>query len=450
MAQYSGVQRHIARPFALFVIVGSVTLIVWLGKWERYDSRAQFMRLAETNADFIKSSNYPTSQQTATSLSEILKLAVIFRHQTNLAMPSTAPFVINTAEVLALPQSPNIVDMRASREAIVLPISEGIDAIFIRQSPPTIANFTRWSTIVPLIIFWTLSLLLAKFISQNLVRPLHALASCFSGVEHLEKPSLPFPGSERDDEIGHLARTLTQAHENLQAERSLREQSEKLALLGKVATGLAHEIRNPVTAVIMHAQLLKAADIERETATLIEGEAQKIESLVTQWMFLARPEPPNIRFDDMRNLILNEVAIMRAQCEHAVVDCKVSLPHALPCEVDTQRISQALRNILMNSIQAMPNGGDLSIDGEIAGDDVVVTVGDSGSGFSEEALTRIGDLFYSTKEGGMGVGLNVAYEVVKAHGGTIQAANRPEGGARLTITLPTKAMPSMPPSNKIL
>lgn len=431
-----GLLRHIAIPFALFVVVGSLALVGWLRERERADSRDNFRLLAQTNANFIRRSNLPSSSQLADSLSEILKVTVVFHEGSQLRTPTapSIPFFITESKLLR--KYGKVLPIGDGREAIRVPLHPDTGMIFVRRTPGFFADLARQSTLLPLAIFWLLSLLLAKAISKNLVRPIHALASSVSDLNFTDA-SRAFPGSDRRDEIGDLARSLTDTRANLHNERHRREKSEKLALLSKMATGLAHEIRNPVSAVRIHAQLLKAEGICSDTASLIEGEALKIESLVTQWMFLARPEPPDLNRQDLRSVIRKCLEALRPACDHAMVQPVVELPVPLICYVDEPRVSQALRNLMINGIQAMPDGGELCVKGEVSGDDVVVSVSDQGSGFSEETLKRFGEMFYSTKEGGMGVGLSVASEIVKAHRGQLVPSHRDKGGACVLLSLPT-------------
>ena len=104
---------------------------------------------------------------------------------------------------------------------------------------------------------------------------------------------------------------------------------------------------------------------------------------------------------------------------------------------DPQRLAQAVRNIMINAIQAMPRGGRLSVSGQAAaGQEFELRFADSGSGFSEQALAHGTELFFTEKEGGMGVGLNIVSSIVTAHGGRIKLQNDPKSGALICVTLP--------------
>lgn len=206
-------------------------------------------------------------------------------------------------------------------------------------------------------------------------------------------------------------------------------QSQRLALLGRMAANLAHEIQNPVAAIRLHGQLL--AESHPETASLIVDEATAIEGLVNQWMFLARPEPPRKSPVALGEILSQAIRLLGPAAVHARVEIRPDLDQAASVEADARRLAQVFRNVILNAIQAMPGGGTLMVTAR----DRTVTFADTGPGFSATALNRCGRVMYSEKEGGMGIGLNVARGIIRAHGGELTLANRPEGGALVRIQL---------------
>jgi len=208
-----------------------------------------------------------------------------------------------------------------------------------------------------------------------------------------------------------------------------------------MATGLAHEIRNPLAAIRMHAQLIGSAhngdlaNTANDSLPVLLGEASKIEGLVQQWMFLARPQPPQITPADLGEIVAGVVRSLTPQAEHARVRLVNEVPAGLRARVDTSRLAQAIGNVTLNAIQAMPGGGTVTIRGEQDGA-VRLLFHDTGHGFSEPALAHHADLFFSEKEGGMGIGMSVTSEILKAHHGRLLVANAAEGGAVVTLELP--------------
>lgn len=174
-------------------------------------------------------------------------------------------------------------------ECVAVPIHKGHDLLLLREPR---SAYVDPRVLQVLIAFWLLALLTAWSVVRGLVRPLRHLAR---QLPRIETPGpLELPEAARQDEIGDLARSFLRTREVLQDERETRQRMEKLAVLGRMTAALAHEIQNPVAAIRMHAQLSRAERHE-ETATIIEHEAARIESLLNQWLFLTRPEPPAMR-----------------------------------------------------------------------------------------------------------------------------------------------------------
>lgn len=220
-------------------------------------------------------------------------------------------------------------------------------------------------------------------------------------------------------------------------ERLKRAQSERLAMLGRVATSLAHDIKNPLASIQLHAQLMTTQDAEdRQAIQLIEKESEVIAGLVNQWLQLSNPLPPKLVKLDLAACIRGVAENMEGQSRHAGVDLQFDLSGPVWIMGDAQRLAQALRNLMVNAIQAMPRGGSLRMRGHSAAAEYELRFADSGSGFSELALAHGTEMFFTEKEGGMGVGLNIVSGVVTAHGGRIKLQNDPKGGAVILVTLP--------------
>jgi signal transduction histidine kinase len=188
----------------------------------------------------------------------------------------------------------------------------------------------------------------------------------------------------------------------------------------------------------MHAQLWQErAEDACEAARVIEQEAGRIEGLVNQWMYLGKPQPPATGEVELSALLVEVLRSGNAQLDHAQVRAVLEAPEPLPVRGDARRLTQVFRNLLVNAVQAMPQGGLLKVTGDRVQDFVRIQFADEGRGFSEEALRRFAEFFYSEREGGMGIGLSVASEIVAAHGGSLMALNAPRGGACVTVCLPS-------------
>lgn len=220
-------------------------------------------------------------------------------------------------------------------------------------------------------------------------------------------------------------------------ERLKRAQSERLAMLGRVATSLAHDIKNPLASIQLHAQLMTPQNEEdRQAVRLIENESEVIAGLVNQWLHLANPLPPKLVKLELTECIRGVSKNIEAQSRHAGVEIKLDLPAPIWIMGDSQRLAQAIRNLMINAIQAMPRGGILSVRGQPDDARFELRFSDSGTGFSEQALAHGTELFFTEKEGGMGVGLNIVSTIIAAHGGTINLQNDPKGGAMIIVSLP--------------
>ena len=407
-----GVSLQIAVPFGLFVVLGSLALVVWLFRSDQRESQAAFKTLAESNVSFVARWNLKPNEGLAEALSEVLELDVRF-------VPHGEPITI-----------------AKGFEFVRLEAGLGVDAVFARERPGFFGHLLSWGTLLPLGVFWLLSLVLAMVISRKLVRPIRSLAKEVVSLHSTDGSASAFPGAGRDDEIGQLSRALSDTHGRLIDERSRREEGERAAMLGKMATGLAHEIRNPVAAVRLHAQLLKECDRCGDSAATIAAEADTVEGLVNQWMFLSKPEPPEKGAHDLADCLHRCLDALAPAADHAGVEVGRKIDSGLLADVDATRMGQAFRNIALNAIHAMPDGGMLDVVGRRSGSEVEILISDVGTGFSDEALQRYGELFFSTKEGGMGVGLSVSSEIVMAHGGKLTVSNRESGGAEVCIRIP--------------
>jgi len=169
---------------------------------------------------------------------------------------------------------------------------------------------------------------------------------------------------------------------------------------------------------------------------VIEGEADRIERLLNQWLFVSRPEPPALAERDVGELVAATLRGHAARLQHAGVEVELARQGELTVACDGKRLAHVFDNLVTNAIQAMPRGGPLLV--ALTGDaaEVRIEFADRGTGFSPAALARFGEYFFSEKEGGMGIGLGVAREIVEAHGGTLRAENLAAGGARVIVVLP--------------
>ena len=434
---FSGFSLRIAIMFLLFVVIGSVALVLLLQTMAQRESDHVFTALARANAEFIKNTRLPLNERVTEPLGKVLNMRMFFRRDAGtLIPPASEPLA---SELFSLQPARGVTHLNENQEALAVAFEPGIDLLLVRPSERTLAFLSRPATLTVLAVFWLLSLALAWSVTHGIVRPLRLLASRLPHIEDDRDTSLP--GAERDDEIGQVARAYLETRAQLASERERRIVAERLALLGRMATGLAHEIHNPLSAIRLHAQILSAARAselaaaQAESSPVLLAETERIENLVNQWMFLARPAPPQVSRAELGKLVADVIRTHTALARHAGVEIKNEIASELYADIDHRRITQAVSNIIVNAIQAMPDGGKLFITGSCEAS-LRLVFRDTGSGFSATAMRRYSELFFSEKEGGMGIGLSVSEEILKSHSGALFIENAPGGGAIVSIELP--------------
>lgn len=223
--------------------------------------------------------------------------------------------------------------------------------------------------------------------------------------------------------------------ENKKAEELLRK-SEKLSLVGELAAGIAHEIRNPLTALKGFMQLLKAQNANYIDIMLVEIE--RINNIVNEFMSMAKPHSIKFVNINLKTLIEDVAAFMRPQALLHKVEIKVDFAidiEEFVCEPN--QLKQLLMNILKNAIEAMPDGGEVSLFAATAEDGHLrIQVTDQGQGMPEDALARLGEPFYSLKENGTGLGLAICHRIVEAHKGSLTFKSTLQRGTTVEICFP--------------
>ena len=401
-----------------FVLVGSVAMMGFFQYLARAEEVTALESIGRTNALFLDQNKLPQTGHMATQIGRVMG-----------------------AEVNFMETQSQSADGMAKREGDIIRVGfeleSGREVWFSRKvgQHGALPVWKRLDARLALGGFWALSLVFSLWLGRKVTSPLAKLEAALPGIGGDEAPrGLPETGPR---EIVSLAAALRETHASLVEERDRRRHAERLALLGRMATSLAHEVRNPVSAIRLHAQLLErvCALTERESANLIVGEAGRIEALVNQWLRYAKPEPVKMLPVDLPELVREARLSLGPQAQHAGVGIREEIDPAWkdhPVNGDRERLRQVLCNLLLNAIQSMPTGGAVTV--RISPG--ALQVEDQGGGFSEKALARFGEPFLSEREGGMGLGLAVSKEIIESHGGKISATNLPGGGACLRIAWP--------------
>lgn len=249
-----------------------------------------------------------------------------------------------------------------------------------------------------------------------------------------------------NDETGSVIQAINSMSEELKNREEQVIQSKKLASMGILVAGVAHELNNPLNNISMIAQTYaelydKLSREQRiEFMEKIEGETERIKGIVKNLLDFAKPKEPNLVRADMNEVIKKTLKLVQNMLDVSNIDTGLNLASGLPpVFIDENQIQQVFVNITVNAIQAMSTGGRLTISTRIGKEPGTVEVGfiDTGKGISQEFLPHIFDPFFSTKEeGGTGLGLWVSYGIVKNHGGNILVESRPGTGTCFTVQLP--------------
>lgn len=246
-----------------------------------------------------------------------------------------------------------------------------------------------------------------------------------------------------------MATIFYNQHSHLQKIKSLEAEvarQEHLSALGNMAASVAHEIRNPLNSISMGLQRLKAEFTPTQDASqygrfieLMQGEVLRLNSIVEQFLSLARPleiKPEELRIEDT----LKELAVLaEGDARPSNVRIQIIAPPDLPpLRADRNYLKQLLLNLILNGVQAMPEGGTLTLEASASGSDFFITVRDTGIGVAPENLARIFEPYFTTKAKGSGLGLAIARRIAEAHGGTITVSSEPGQGCCFRVSLPVE------------
>ncbi len=312
------------------------------------------------------------------------------------------------------------------------------------------------------------------FIASSITNPLRRMVAATNQIaqgdlnQHVRLDSR--------DEIGQLAQSFNQMTERLKAAnenliqwgktlekrveertRELREtqgflvQSEKLASLGKMAAGVAHEINNPLTSILLNTHLMLEKLDERhdffENLSLIADETSRCTEIVRGLLEFARQNPPQKTFTNVGDLIERTAQLLenQAACRNIriVTDFDPGLP---PIRLDKSKIQQVFWNLMLNAFEAMPKGGQLTISGRLSPDKKFVQLQfiDSGVGIAKENINKLFDPFFTTKSSGTGLGLAVTYGIIEQHDGKIEVKSEIGQGSVFTLSFPVGNLIAVP------
>jgi len=288
------------------------------------------------------------------------------------------------------------------------------------------------------------AVIVSHFISQRILRSLRQIQRLAKSISQGNFNKIE--GVAPADEFGSVITAINSMSEELRNREEELIQSKKLASLGILTAGVAHELTNPLNNISMIAQNYQEFyDVLSEGNRLelmkkIEGETERIEEIVRNLLDFSRPKEAKLEERGINETVRKALELMQNTLDISNIEVKLSLAADLPhVRIDDHQVQQVLVNLIVNAVHAMAPGGRLSVatgQGE-GGDTVKIDVSDNGKGIPAEFIPHIFDPFFSTKGvGGTGLGLSVSYGIIKNHKGTIKVESTVGEGTTFTIEFP--------------
>jgi signal transduction histidine kinase/HAMP domain-containing protein len=249
-------------------------------------------------------------------------------------------------------------------------------------------------------------------------------------------------GASQNSNAAAVALVSLRDAESVRRLESQIEMSNRLAAISRLTSGVAHEVRNPLNAIVLHLEALKNKLVDpgeaiTEHLAIIAREIYRLDRVVRTFLDFTRPVRLNLQETDVNALVQEVVGLagVEADARHIQVNFE---PNGIRpvVRVDRDLIKQAILNVVLNGCQATPDGGRLDLSERIVNGVVELSVADQGPGISPEIQDKIFDLYFTTREKGSGIGLPLAFRAFQLHNGTVEFQNRAEGGAEFRLCLP--------------
>jgi signal transduction histidine kinase len=342
----------------------------------------------------------------------------------------------------------DINSLRKTGEEILI-VSKEIDGL-ARQNVENVANISK----VAILIFFPLFLIsgigMLFLISRNMVSRLQQLIAVVEKAGTGNFPRMPVPSEK--DEVGVLISTFNEMEEQLaQREEEIEKKnaellrSKKLAAIGTLASGVAHELNNPLNNIYLSAQMLereKKADCSpmvNEILNDIVGQTIRVKRIVGDLLEFARGKEPLMKEVDLKEIIMGAYKLVSSSMDTIGVNFSVDTEaEAVRISADPEQIERVFINLFANAIDAMSGSGELKVKLQKDGLAVRVLVSDTGRGIPPDAVEKIFEPFYTTRDKGTGLGLAIVFNIIKKHGGEIDVESREGEGTTFTITLPVR------------
>jgi len=293
-------------------------------------------------------------------------------------------------------------------------------------------------------------------LADRITKPLRALTR---GVAAVGRGDLTQQISvQTRDELGELAEAFNEMTEKLGHIRELEDRlrrADRLAALGTMAAGIAHDIRNPLTSILIFSQLMSMhyddPDVREKFDRVVPRELERVQSVIEDMMELARPSAVHLEPANINEVLAQVIELFEGQASAQGIKFLREVEQGLPfCIADRKRLHRCFSNLVANAIQAMPTGGEVRLNtrcveaafpasrppGTRPEPAIRVIISDTGQGIPPDRLSRIFDPFYTTKEKGVGLGMAITHRIVEDHKGTIDVASQVNVGTTFTLHFP--------------
>jgi signal transduction histidine kinase len=242
---------------------------------------------------------------------------------------------------------------------------------------------------------------------------------------------------ERDEsyaKLKHQAELLVQVEEQLR-------HADRLSALGKLSAEIAHEVRTPLASIKGTAEIIsdkfKPGDKEYEFTKMLIKEVNRLDKVVAEVLDFARPKSPELRLSNINDIIKSVLKLTEHKIVKSKINLKTRFEEDLPSiSVNPEQMKQVFLNLIVNAVQAMPDGGDLKIESHRNESEIICKVSDTGTGISEEQQEKLFSPFFTNKERGTGLGLAIVHKIIESHKGKIEFTTEENKGTCFTISLP--------------
>ncbi len=246
--------------------------------------------------------------------------------------------------------------------------------------------------------------------------------------------------------LDEMANRVSETVQRLQVSQQRIMRSEQMTAIGQLAAGLAHEIRNPLTAMRSLVQMARqsggASALDDQDIEILGVEIERLNELVQTFLDFARPPKLSRKIVDLGAIIQRTVQLTQSRIDRQGIKIELHMPESgTELSADPQQLQQVMLNLVINAIESQPSGGQIEIRlRELPSTEMLreveIQIADRGTGIPPAILDRIFDPFFSTKDAGTGIGLAICQRIIEDHSGSIIPQNRPQGGAIFTIRLP--------------